>query len=353
MTQFFSKKYDKLVPYIPGEQPRDMKYIKLNTNESPFPPTPLLKNIDSENFDLLRLYPDPENTAVVSAYADYLGVKKENIFAGNGSDEVLGFIFSAFFDENNKVSFPDITYGFYPVYCQLFNISNTIIPLKDDFTINIEALLNTNNNLVIANPNAPTGIALSLAEIEKIVASKKHRLVVIDEAYIDFGGESAVSLINKYDNLIVCHTFSKSRSLAGARLGFAIANAELIADIKAIKYSFNSYNVNRITEMCGVYAIKDVSYFKQNCLAIIENRNTIVNSLQNLNFEILDSKANFILAKNKAISGKNLYLALKRKGILVRYFGTERLKDYVRITIGSKEDMQTLLITIKTILEEI
>lgn len=353
MTQFFSKKYDKLVPYIPGEQPQDMKYIKLNTNESPFAPSPKLASISRESFDLLRLYPDPENTTLVNAYAKYLGVDSNNVFVGNGSDEVLGFIFSAFFDIINKVSFPDITYGFYPVYCQLYNISSEIIPLKQDFTMDIDALCSTNNSLVIANPNAPTGIALTLQQIETIVASKSNRLVVVDEAYIDFGGESAVSLVNKYDNLIVCQTFSKSRSLAGARIGFAIANKALIADIKAIKYSFNSYNVNRISELCGVFAIADDKYFKDNCQSIITNRTTTIDALKSLKFEVLTSSANFILVKNKVISGNDLYLALKRKGILVRYFGTDRLKDYVRITIGSKDDMQELLVATKTILEEV
>lgn len=351
MTQFFSKKYENLVPYTPGEQPRDMRYVKLNTNESPFAPTKLINN----NIDVgvLRLYPDPENTAVVRAYADYLGVKKDNVFAGNGSDEVLGFIFSAFFDEINKVSFPDITYGFYPVYCDLFGISKEIIPLKSDFTVDIDAFVATKNSVVIANPNAPTGITLALDEIEKILSASNKRLVVIDEAYIDFGGQSAVPLISKYDNLIVCHTFSKSRSLAGARLGFAIANERLIADIKAIKYSFNSYNVNRITEIFGVKAIEDNDYFVNNCNKIIANRNFLVNALKELNFDILDSKANFVLAKNNALSGKNLYLSLKASGVLVRYFDSERLRDYVRITVGSVSDINALLSATKNILESI
>jgi len=305
------------------------------------------------NFADLRLYPDPENTALVKAYADYLQVDTDNIFAGNGSDEVLGFIFSAFFDKKNKVAFPDITYGFYPVYCDLFGIDYSLIPLKEDFCLNKEAFCNINCGVVIANPNAPTGIALSLSEIEEIVKSNLQRLVVVDEAYVDFGAESAVKLVNNYKNLIVCQTFSKSRSLAGARLGFAIADKELIKDIKAIKYSFNSYNVNRITEKIGILSISDQKYFSDNCAAIIKNREFLTKELTNLNFEVLTSTANFVLTKNNKISGKELYLQLKSRGILIRHFNKERIKDYVRITIGAKSELKLLLDEIKNILEEI
>ncbi len=353
MSKFFSEKYKNLTPYIPGEQPRDKRYVKLNTNESPFPPTSLISQLNETDYADLRLYPDPENTALVKAYADYLGLETENIFAGNGSDEVLGFIFSAFFDRKNKVAFPDITYGFYPVYCDLFDIDYTLIPLKADFSIDVDAFCKTDCGVVIANPNAPTGIALSLSEVEEIVKLKPDRLVVIDEAYVDFGGESAVKLIEKYKNLIICHTFSKSRSLAGARLGFAIADKELIKNIKAIKYSFNSYNVNRLSEKMGVLSISDKKYFEENCSAIIKNRDFLNKVLKKLDFEVLDSKTNFVLAKSNKIRGKELYLKLKDRGILIRHFNKERIKDYVRITVGSKNELETLLSAIKNILEEI
>lgn len=353
MSKFFSEKYKNLVPYIPGEQPRDKRYVKLNTNESPFPPSSLLQQINTTDLADLRLYPDPENTALAKAYADYLQVREENIFVGNGSDEVLGFVFSAFFDQINKVAFPDITYGFYPVYCDLFGIDYSLIPLNQDFALNKEAFCNIKCGVVIANPNAPTGIALTLSEIEEIVKSKLDRLVILDEAYIDFGGESAVKLINKYRNLIVCQTFSKSRSLAGARLGFAIADKELIKDIKAIKYSFNSYNVNRLTEKMGILSINDQQYFSKNCSTIIENRAYLTNMLIGMGFDVLDSKANFVMAKNDLIGGKELYLQLKSRGILVRHFGKDRIKDYIRITIGAKAEIDLLLSAIKNILEEL
>lgn len=353
MSKFFSEKYKNLIPYIPGEQPRDKRYVKLNTNESPFPPSSLLQQINTTDFADLRLYPDPENTALAKAYADYLQVGEENIFVGNGSDEVLGFVFSAFFDLNNKVAFADITYGFYPVYCDLFGIDYSLIPLNQDFSLNKEAFCNIKCGVVIANPNAPTGIALNLSEIEEIVKSKLDRLVVVDEAYVDFGGESAVKLIKKYSNLIVCQTFSKSRSLAGARLGFAIADKELIKDIKAIKYSFNSYNVNRLTEKMGILSISDQQYFSKNCSTIIENRDYLTNMLIGMGFDVLDSKANFVMAKNDLIGGKELYLQLKSRGILVRHFGKDRIKDYIRITIGAKAEIDLLLSAIKNILEEL
>jgi histidinol-phosphate aminotransferase len=307
--------------------------------------TKVLTDFDTSS---LRLYPDPENRAIVAAYAKAVGLDENEVFAGNGSDEVLGFIFQAFFSDSG-VAFPDISYGFYPVYAELFGLDAEIIPLDKDYKIDIEAFKRTKKPIVIANPNAPTGIALTLKEIEELVASNLNRLVVIDEAYVDFGGESCVSLIKKYDNLIVVHTFSKSRNLAGARIGFALGASGLIEDIKKIKFSFNSYNVNRLSEEIGVAALSDPDYFETCVKEIIVNRETTVKALEKLDFTVLPSSANFIFAGNKKISGKNLYLTLKSRGILVRYFSKERLTDFVRITIGSVEMCAALIAAVSEI----
>ena len=353
MTRFFSEKYSSLDAYVPGEQPKDKKYIKLNTNESPFPPSQSVIDAVSREACDLRLYSDPECYYLSEKCAEVYGVSRDMVLMTNGSDEILNFAFMAFCDEKHPIVFPEITYGFYPVFAELNRIPYAEIPLKDDFTIDTNDYVGVNKTVVIANPNAPTGIALTLQEIEKIVASNPENVVIIDEAYVDFGAESAVSLVDKYDNLLVVQTFSKSRSMAGARLGFAVGNADLIADLNTIKYSTNPYNVNRMTMAAGIGALKDNDYFVNNCKAIIENRAWTVNELSKLGFKILDSKANFVFAKSDKIDGKSLYLKLREKGILVRHFDTERLTQFNRITIGSKTQMQTLISAITSILEEL
>lgn len=351
MSRFFSSKFDGLTPYTPGEQPKDMKYVKLNTNESPFPPSPLAQKYAKDAAENLQLYSDPECRDLVKAASEYFGVEKDEIVFVNGSDDILDFAFMAFCDENHPAVFPDITYGFYPVFCEFNRIPYTEIPLKEDYSIDPDDYIGVNSTVVIANPNAPTGTALPLSDIERIVKGNPDSVVVIDEAYVDFGGESAVGLIHKYDNLLVTQTFSKSRSMAGARLGFGIGNKELIRDLNTVRYSTNPYNINRMTMAAGIGALEDDEYFARNCKTIAETRVWTVKELEKIGFTVLPSAANFIFAKNDAVDGKELYLKLKEKGVLVRHFDKERLRPFNRITIGSKEQMQTLIDRIKEILE--
>ncbi len=352
MSKFFTDKLSALTPYTPGEQPRDMKYVKLNTNESPFEPSRAVADAVSAECGKLQLYSDPENTAVRTALATYYGFDINQIIVTNGSDEVLNFAFMAFADKKRPLIFPEITYGFYPVFAELNLIPYTEVPLSKDFSININDYIGVNKTVVIANPNAPTGMCLSLNDIEKIVKSNPDNVVIIDEAYVDFGADSALSLVSKYDNLLVVQTFSKSRSLAGARLGFAIGNKALIADLNTIKYSTNPYNVNRMTDMAGTAAIKDNDYYADNCKTIIKNREWTIQKLTDLGFQVLPSKANFVFAKSNKIGGEELYLRLKQRGVLVRHFTKDIIKDYNRITIGTKEQMQKLIDAISSILGE-
>ena len=355
MSRFLSSKYRDLEAYTPGEQPRDMKYIKLNTNESPYPPSKrVLDAISSEEVLKLNLYSDPTCRALKTSIAELYGVEYENVFVSNGSDDILNFSFMAFCEgEKRGVKFPEISYGFYSVYAELHGASYKAIPLKSDFSIDINDYMGNDANVVIANPNAPTGIVLSLADVEKIVTANPDYLVLIDEAYVDFGGESAIELTKKYSNLLVVCTFSKSRSLAGARLGFAIANEEIIADLEKIKYSTNPYNINRLSLIAGEMAILDNDYYMDNCKKIIETREYTQARLVELGFSVTDSKANFIFAKSNKIGGKELYLKLKERGILVRHFDKEKIKDYNRITVGTKEEMDALLFAITDILKEL
>ena len=353
MSRFLNDKYSSLEAYTPGEQPRDMKYIKLNTNESPFPPSKAVVDaVSAEEVEKLRLYPDPECKELKEAIASLYGVERENVFLSNGSDDILNFTFMAFFDKKGVV-FPEISYGFYKVYADLYALDYKQVALCEDFSINAEDYVNTGRNVVIANPNAPTGMTISVDEIERIVASNRDAVVLIDEAYVDFGGESCIPLTRKYDNLIVCCTYSKSRSLAGARLGFAIANKELIEDLEKIKYSTNPYNINRLTMLAGIAAIKDNDYYMNNCRIIEENREFTANELRKLGFEVLDSKANFIFAKSDEIGGEELYLKLKARGILVRHFTKERIKEYNRITIGTMDEMKAFVSAVADILCEV
>ena len=353
MSKFLNERISGLKPYVPGEQPKEREYIKLNTNESPYPPTKMGIDFANAEAGISQLYPDPDCNELTELVAKELGVKKSQVILTNGSDEVLNFAFMAYCDEKTPAVFADITYGFYKVFAGVNGIKSKIIPLKEDFTIDVNDYINESGTIFIANPNAPTGILLSLDEIEKVVKSNQNRIVVIDEAYIDFGGKSAVKLIDKYDNLLVTQTFSKSRSLAGARLGFGVANENIISDLMRIKYSTNPYNVNRLTLGIGKGAILDKEYFNDNCKKIIRDREFTKTELIKLGFTLTDSSANFVFAKSDKMGGKDLYLKLKEKGVLVRHFDVDRIKDYIRITIGSAKQMQKFVSTVKEILEEI
>ena len=352
MSRFFSSKYSSLTPYTPGEQPQERKYLKLNTNESPFPPSPLAQKFAREAAGDCQLYSDPECRALVKIAAEKFGVEKDEILFTNGSDEILNFAFMAFCDEEHPAAFPNISYGFYPVFASVNNLPYEEIPLKEDFSIDINDYIGINKTIFIANPNAPTGIALKRDEIEEIVKSNPDNVVIVDEAYVDFGTESSMSLIHKYDNVLVCQTMSKSRSLAGARLGFGVGSKALIADLNTIKYSTNPYNINRMTMAAGIGALSDTAYFEENCRKIQENREFTAAELKKLGFTMTDSKSNFLFAKSDKISGLELYLTLKEKGVLIRHFETPLLKDYNRITIGSREQMEEFIKTVKEVLEE-
>ncbi len=339
MKSYMVSRYASLDAYTPGEQPQDMEYIKLNTNESPFPPSPkVTAAISGEEIEKLKLYSDPEGKELRDAVAKYFGFKRENVLLGNGSDEILAFAFFAFC-AGEECIFPDISYGFYPVYAQLVGANATEAPLDENFSVDVNDYIGASKTVIIANPNAPTGKALPLSDIEKIVASNPDNVVLIDEAYVDFGGESAISLVHKYENLIVCRTFSKSRSLAGARLGFAVASEGLIADMNRVKYSLNPYNINRLTLLAGKASIEDDEYFLKNVKQIIDNRKYTVSELEKRGFDVLPSSANFVFAKKNGKSGLDLYLELKKRGVLIRRFGKDRIKDYLRITIGTKTQM--------------
>lgn len=352
MSRYLSQKYSALKPYVPGEQPRDRRYIKLNTNESPFPPSPKAQAYAAQAAQNLQLYSDPECTALTEKMAQMYGLEPSQVFFGNGSDEVLYLAFACFCDGKTPAVFPDISYGFYKVFAEFLGIEYRQIPLCEDFTIDIAPYLNCGGTVFIANPNAPTGQALSLGQIEKILQENPDNVVVIDEAYVDFGAESAVSLIEKYDNLLVTQTFSKSRSLAGGRLGMGFGNPELIRDLRTAKFSINPYNVNAMTMAAGLGALEDEEYTRANCKTIMENREFTTNELRKLGFAVLDSATNFVLAGHGEIPGGELYQELKAKGILVRYFDTPRLSPYVRVTIGTRQEMQMLLGAVERILEE-
>ena len=351
MSRFLSDRLLRLTPYTPGEQPQDFNYVKLNTNESPFEPSPeVIKALNTDEVSLLRLYSDPECKKTVKAVADYYGVDSSNVVLGNGSDEILSFIFEAFCDNDTPVAFPDISYGFYEVFASLYGIKAHVIPLRDDYSLCADDYCALNETIVIANPNAPTGMSISLADIEKIVSTNPDDVVVIDEAYVDFGGETAVELTKKYDNLVVVQTFSKSRQLAGARLGFAIANEAIITDLNTVRFSTNPYNINRLTLLAGEAAIKDTAYFEKTRALIIENRAYTVSELEKRSFTVLDSKTNFVFASHKSISGEELYKGLKANGVLVRFFNKPRLDKYLRITIGTREQMDALLAALDKII---
>ena len=351
MSRYFSGKYASLTPYVPGEQPKNKEYIKLNTNENPYPPSARAVQYADEAAKYLELYSDPECTELHKRLADNLGVEPAQVMATNGSDEILNFAFMAFCDKETPAVFADITYGFYPVFSEINNLPYRTVPLKEDFSVDVSAFYNAGGTVFIANPNAPTALALPVSEIEKIIINNPDNVVVIDEAYVDFGAESCVSLIKKYDNLLVTRTFSKSGSMAGARLGYGIACESLIRDLFTVKYSTNPYNINSMTMAAGIGALEDWNYSAENCKKIIETRELVKKELSRLGFEFTDSVTNFIFARHKSISGDDFYKRMKDNGILIRHFGNAKIADYNRITIGTPEQMKEFIRIAKDITE--
>lgn len=345
--QFWSPSVRALEPYVPGEQPKIQNLLKLNTNENPYPPSPAVvkavQDVLAHDADALRLYPDPDASQLKQAIATQQQVAVDQVFVGNGSDEVLAHIFRAFFVKEKPILCPDISYSFYPVYSQFFAINSKTIALNDAFEIVPEDYQQDNDGIIIANPNAPTGVALSLAAIEKILTANPNSVVVIDEAYVDFGAESAVALVNKYQNLVVCQTTSKSRSLAGLRVGFAIAQAHLIVALEAVKNSFNSYPLDRFALAAAVASFEDQDYFLAQCKKIVASRETLTAGLTALGFDVLPSKANFVFARLASHDAAQLAQALREQGIIVRYFNKPRIDQYLRITVGTDEQNQRLL----------
>lgn len=351
MSRYLSPALAPVTPYTPGEQPQDQQYIKLNTNESPYPPSPAaVEAINVDELECLRLYPDPACGQLLKTAAKTFGLQPEQIMPGNGSDENLFFALRAFCDEQHPLAYADITYGCYGVWCSLLHIPSHVIPLKEDFTLDPADYCGLNETIVLANPNAPTGLALPASAIEDILRTNPNNVVIVDEAYVDFGAESCVPLIAKYPNLLVVQTFSKSRQLAGARLGLAMGDAALIADLNRVKFSLNPYNINRLTLLAGRAALEDKAYFDMTRNAIIETRTRTAEQLRARGFTVLDSRSNFLFASTPAMDGGELYRRLKEKGILVRHFDAPRIANWLRITIGSHGQMQMLLNALDDIL---
>lgn len=344
MSTFFTARLKNLAPYTPGEQPQDQQCVKLNTNESPYPPSAgVIAALNAEEAAKLRLYSDPECKELKKALAGCYGVEPENVYVGNGSDEVLNFAFLAYATDGRGVAFANITYGFYPVFADLYHIPVQIVPLKPDFSIDPEDYYGLNKTIVLANPNAPTGLALSREQMEGIVRANPGSVVVVDEAYVDFGAQSCIELTRAYANLLVVQTYSKSRSMAGARLGYAIGNAELIRDLETVKFSTNPYNVNRLTLKAGAQAIADQAYYAENCKKIMATRARTKARLEKLGFVVPDSRANFLFACKPGTDGGAIYRGLKERGVLVRHFDKKLICDYNRITIGTPEQMDIFL----------
>ncbi len=334
----------KVVPYVPGEQPQESNLIKLNTNENPYPPAPgVIRALEQFDTDRLRLYPEPDCKVLVNAIAEYYGLNSSRVFVGVGSDDVLAMIFMTFFNSEKPILFPDITYSFYDVWADMLRIPYEVKPLDENFLIKKEDYYGENGGVIFPNPNAPTGILMELLEIEEILEHNRDVIVVVDEAYIDFGGKSALPLIEKYDNLLVVQTFSKSRSLAGMRIGFAMGNEKLIKYINDVKYSFNSYTMNQTALALGVEAIKDKDYFEETRQKVIATREWAKGELKKLGFSFGDSMSNFIFAAHESVPAKELFEALKKEHIFVRHFSKERISNYLRISIGTRKEMETLI----------
>jgi histidinol-phosphate aminotransferase len=351
MSQFWSQRVQELDPYVPGEQPKNQQFIKLNTNENPYPASPkALEAMKQAVSGSLRLYPDPNADQLKQSIADFYQVDKTCVFVGNGSDEVLAHAFVALLKQDKPLLYPDISYSFYPVYCKLFGIEAIEVPLNESFEIDVQDYQQENGAIIFPNPNAPTGMALALDSVEQILKDNPTSVVLVDEAYVDFGGESAISLIDQYPNLLVVQTLSKSRSLAGIRVGFAVGSAELIEGLERVKNSFNSYPIGRVEQVGATLAVQDREYFESCCEKIIATREASTEALEGLGFNVLPSKANFIFAKPpEGKSAEATYLALREKGVLVRYFNKPRISEYLRITIGTDEEMQQLIECLKTV----
>jgi histidinol-phosphate aminotransferase len=351
MSRYWSPVVHTLTPYVPGEQPRLANLVKLNTNENPYGPSPrVLEAIKAEVGDGLRLYPDPGSERLRQAIADYYHIDVNQVFVGNGSDEVLAHTFQALLKHDKPLLFPDITYSFYPVYCGLYDVHYEEVPLADDFSIRVDDYACENGGIIFPNPNAPTGRLLALDEIERLLQINTDSVVVVDEAYIDFGGESAVSLIDRYPNLLVTQTVSKSRSLAGLRVGYALGNPELIEALVRVKDSFNSYPLDRLAIVGGAAAFEDDAYFEETRNRVIASRQTLVETLEGLGFVVIPSAANFVFASPSSISAPELADALRERGIIVRYFNKPRIDAYLRITVGTEEQNQVLLGALRKIL---
>lgn len=344
MKEFWSARIRDVVPYVPGEQPRDRKFIKLNTNENPYPPSPkaIQAMRDAINDDL-RLYPDPECAALCAAAAECWGVKTEQVFCGNGSDEILAFCFQAFFDPGKDVVFPKITYSFYPVYTEYFGLDRREVPMNPDFSDPVELLCGNNGGVVLANPNAPTGIAVSLDVVEKLLQANPDVVVIVDEAYVDFGAQSAVELIDRYPNLVVVQTLSKSRSLAGLRVGFALAQENLIAALRCVRDSINSYTVDRVAQAGAAAALLDREYFDKTRQKVMNTRAWAAKELEKLGFVVCPSQTNFIFARHPEKSGKDVFAHLRQEGILVRRWDIPEIKEWLRISIGTDEEMKAMI----------
>ena len=344
MSKFWSPFVKDLVPYVPGEQPKLAKLVKLNTNENPYGPSPkAIAAMQAEVNDNLRLYPDPNSDRLKQAVADYYGVQIAQIFVGNGSDEVLAHAFHGLFQHGQPLLFPDISYSFYPVYCGLYGIDFVQVPLDEQFQIRVDDYVRPNGGIIFPNPNAPTGCGLALAAIERLLKANPDTVVLVDEAYIDFGGETAISLVDKYPNLLVSQTLSKSRSLAGLRVGIAVGHPDLIEALERIKNSFNSYPLDRMAIAGAAAALEDKAYFEQTCQRVIDSREAVVAGLEQLGFEVLPSQANFVFARHPGKDAATLAAGLREQGVIVRHFKQQRIAQFLRITIGTPEQNQALL----------
>lgn len=350
MSKFWSPLVNDLVPYVPGEQPKVANLVKLNTNENPYGPSPkVLEAIRGELDESLRLYPDPEGESLRQTIADYYQVTPEQVFLGNGSDEVLAHIFYGLFQHGEPVLFPDITYSFYPVYCGLYKIDGQPVPVTDSFEIDPEGYKQPNGGIILPNPNAPTGRYLGLGHIEDILKSNPDRVVVIDEAYVDFGGDTAIALVDRYPNLLVSQTLSKARSLAGLRVGFAIGHPDLIEALNRVKNSFNSYPLDRLALAGAQAAFEDEEWFQKCCHGVIAERERLTAALEGLSFEVLPSKANFVFARHTTKSGADIAAGLREQGIIVRHFNKPRIQEFLRITIGTPEQNDALISGLQTL----
>ena len=349
MSQYWSKLVHSLTPYVPGEQPKINNLIKLNTNENPYGPSPkVIAALQKEATDNLRLYPDPNSDGLKQAIAEYHGLNSNQVFVGNGSDEVLAHVFNALLKHGKPILFPDITYSFYPVYCGLYEIAFETVPLNDAFEIKLEDYFKVNGGIIFPNPNAPTGRLLALSEIERLLQHNSQSVVVIDEAYVDFGGESAVALVNRYPQLLVTHTLSKARSLAGLRVGYAVGHPDLIDALHRVKDSFNSYPLDRFAQAGAIAAMQDKTYFEETRQRVIKTRESLVTSLESMGFEVLPSGANFIFARHSQHDAEGLAASLREQKVIIRHFKKPaRIAQFLRITIGTNEECQALVEALK------